>query len=323
MRALVCSELNGIEGLELGELPEPALRPASARVLIQAAGVNFPDLLITQGLYQEQPDLPFAPGMEVAGTVAEVAPGVSSVTPGARVYGFVPHGAYAEEAVVDVDSLFPIPHGMGFEAAAGLPIAYGTSYHALVDRAALTAGETLLVLGAAGGVGLAAVQIGAALGARVIGAVSSAEKQEAVLESGASEVLRYDQEGLREGLKRLAPSGVDVVYDPVGGDLTESAFRSLAWKGRHLVIGFAAGAIPSIPANLALLKGASLVGVFWGRFASTEPAANRANFTALNQMWSEGRIEPVVSAVFGLAEATTAMERLRSRQAIGKLVVTP
>lgn len=307
----------------MGELPEPEIRAGAARVLIHAAGVNFPDVLVVQGLYQDQPALPFAPGMEVAGTVAEVGAGVSSLAVGDRVFGFVPHGGYAEEVVADAESLFPMPNGMSFETAAALPIAFGTSYHALVDRAGLSAGETLLVLGAGGGVGLAAVQIGAALGAKVIGAVSSDTKADAVIAAGASLVLRYDQEGLRDGLKRLAPSGVDVVYDPVGGDLTESAFRSLAWKGRHLVIGFASGAIPQLPANLALLKGGSLVGVFWGRFAGTEPARNRNNFETLKAMWAEGRINPVVSEVFPLEAAADAMVRIGSRQAIGKLVVTP
>jgi NADPH2:quinone reductase len=239
------------------------------------------------------------------------------------VFGYVSHGAYAEQAVVEADALYPIPEGMPFEMAAGLPIAYGTSYHALADRGELRDGETLLVLGAAGGVGMAAVQIGAALGGRVIAAVSSGPKAEAAAGAGAAEVLRYDEEGLRDGLKRLAPAGVDVVYDPVGGDMTESAFRSLAWRGRHLVIGFAGGSIPSLPVNLTLLKGASLVGVFWGRFASTEPAANRANFATLSKMWEEGRIAPSVSEGYRLDEAVEALRRLEGRQAIGKLIVRP
>lgn len=323
MRALICSSLDGIESLTVGELPSPDLVPGSARVRVGATGVNFPDLLVTRGLYQEQPDLPFAPGMEMAGTVEEVSDDVATVAVGDRVFGYLSHGGYAEQTVVGAEALYPVPDEMSLETAAALPIAYGTSYHALVDRGGLAPGETLLVLGAAGGVGMAAMQLGVALGAQVIGAVSSDEKAAAVAAAGPSAVIRYDQEGLRDGLKRVAPSGVDMVYDPVGGDMTESAFRSLAWKGRHLVIGFAAGPIPSLPVNLALLKGASLVGVFWGRFAATEPAANRANFTTLTQMWSDGRIDPVVTEVFPLERAAEALGRMGSRGAIGKLVVNP
>lgn len=322
MRALICSTLDGIEGLTIGDLPSPDLGTGSARVLIEATGVNFPDLLITQGLYQDKPDLPFAPGMEMAGTVVEVSDDVTSLVVGDRVFGYLPHGGYAEEAVVDAVALYPMPDAMSFEAAAALPIAYGTSYHALVDRAALASGETLLVLGAAGGVGLAAVQIGRTVGARVIGAVSSDEKADAVSASGA-EVIRYDRQDLRDGLKQLAPGGVDVVYDPVGAEVTEAAFRSLAWKGRHLVVGFAGGGIPKLPVNLALLKGAALVGVFWGRFAALEPDANRANFAALTEMWSSGGIEPVVSEIYPLERAVEAMRLMAERGAIGKLIVRP
>lgn len=323
MRALVCSRLEGIDSLSVGDLDRPALGPGQARVEVEAAGVNYPDLLVIRGLYQDQPSLPFAPGMEVAGTVAEVGEGVGNVAVGDRVFAFVPHGGYAEEVVAPSQALFPTPEGMSSDVAASLPIAYGTGYHALVDRARLQDGETLLVLGAAGGVGMAAVQIGAALGARIIAAVSSEEKEQAVRSSGADEVIRYDHADLRDELKRLAPAGVDVVYDPVGGDSTEAAFRSTAWKGRHLVIGFAAGDIPSLPVNLALLKGSSLVGVFWGRFAATEPEANRANMAMLTEWWKDGRIDPVVSATYPLEEATEALRRIGSRGAIGKLVVRP
>lgn len=323
MRALVCSRLEGIDTLAVGDLDRPTLGPGRARVAVEAAGVNYPDLLVIRGLYQDQPPLPFAPGMEVAGTVAEVGEGVGNVAVGDRVFAFVPHGGYAEEVVVPSEALFPTPETMSSDVAASLPIAYGTGYHALVDRAALQAGETLLVLGAAGGVGMAAVQIGAALGARIIAAVSSAEKDRAVRSSGADEVIRYDRSDLRDELKRLAPAGVDVVYDPVGGESTEAAFRSTAWKGRHLVIGFAAGDIPSLPVNLALLKGSSLVGVFWGRFAAAEPQANRANMATLTEWWREGRIDPVVSKTYPLQEASAALQHIGSRGAIGKLVVHP
>ncbi len=323
MRALICSRLDGIDALSMGELPEPELVEGCALVEIEAAGVNFPDLLVIQGLYQDQPEIPFAPGMEVSGTVAEVAGGVEWPEPGDRVFGFIRHGGYAERTVTGVDVLYPLPDGMGFDVGAALPITYGTGYHALVDRARIQPGESLLVLGAAGGVGMAAVQLGATLGAEVIAAVSSTEKEEAVKASGATAVIRYDQVPVRDALKDLAPRGVDVVFDPVGGDITEQAFRSLAWRGRHLVIGFAAGTIPSLPVNLALLKGASLVGVFWGRFAATEPDRNRDNFRTLTDWVMEGRIDPVVSETFPLERATEALKRIGSRGAIGKLVVNP
>jgi NADPH2:quinone reductase len=323
MRALICSTLDGIDALTVGELPDPELTAGSARVRIEAAGVNFPDLLVTRGTYQDQPQMPFAPGMEVAGTVVETADDVASVAAGDRVFGFLPHGGFAQQTVVPAAALYPMPASMSFETAAALPIAYGTGYHALVDRGRLASGETLLVLGAAGGVGMAAVQIGAAVGAKVVGAVSSEAKERAVAGAGATEVIRYDQEALRDSLRRLAPDGVDVVYDPVGGDMTEAAFRSLAWEGRHLVIGFAAGSIPALPVNLALLKGASLVGVFWGRFAAIDPAANRANFVSLTRMWEEGRIDPVVSDAYPLDDAVEAMRLLAGREAIGKLIVRP
>jgi NADPH2:quinone reductase len=323
MRALICSRLDGPDSLEVGELPEPDLPDGAVRVQVEATGANFPDLLIIRGLYQEKPSLPFAPGMEVAGTVAEVAPGVEHVAVGDRVYAFVGWGGFAEQVVVDAHQVFEAPDGMSAETAAALPIAYGTSYHALIDRAHLEKGEILLVLGAAGGVGLAAIQIGTAVGARVVAAVSSDAKEEAVRASGATDVIRYDREDLRGRLRDLAPEGVDVVYDPVGGDVTETAFRSLGWEGRHLVIGFAGGDIPSVPANLALLKGASLVGVFWGRFASMFPDRNHANFQTLNEWWTSGRIDPTVSEVFELDRAVEALRRLESRQAIGKLIVRP
>jgi NADPH2:quinone reductase len=323
MRALICSTLDGIDALTVGELPDPELTAGSARVRIEAAGVNFPDLLVTRGLYQDQPQLPFAPGMEMAGTVVETADDVTSVAAGDRVFGFLPHGGFAEQTVAPAGALYPMPHSMSFETAAALPIAYGTGYHALVDRGRLASGDTLVVLGAAGGVGMAAVQIGVAVGAKVVGAVSSEAKGRAVASAGATEVIRYDQEALRDGLRRFAPDGVDVVYDPVGGDMTEAAFRSLAWEGRHLVIGFAAGSIPALPVNLALLKGASLVGVFWGRFATIDPAANRANFVSLTRMWEERRIDPVVSDPYPLDDAVEAMHLLAGRAAIGKLIVRP
>jgi NADPH2:quinone reductase len=323
MRAFVCSSLEGLDGVGVGELPAPELAPGTVRVAIRAAGVNFPDLLIIEGRYQTRAEPPFAPGAEFAGDVIEAAADVSTVTVGDRVYGSVPYGAFAEQVVVAAASVFTMPDGMAYEVAATLPVAFGTSYHALVDRARLAAGERLLVLGAAGGVGLAATQIGAALGARVIAAVSSEQKAGAVRAAGAAEVIRYDREDLRERLRALAPAGVDVVYDPVGGAMTDLALRSTAWNGRLLVIGFASGEIPSLPANLPLLKGCAIVGVFWGRFADMEPDHNRRNFAALARMWADRQIAPVISATFDLDGAGDALRLMRDRGAIGKLVVTP
>lgn len=323
MRAFVCSSLDGLDGVAAGELPDPELRPGAVRVGIAAAGVNFPDLLIIEGSYQTRAEPPFAPGAEFAGNVLEVADDVTGVAVGDRVYGSVPYGAYAEQVVADANALFTVPDGMDDVQAATLPVVYGTSYHALCDRAQIQPDETLLVLGAAGGVGLAATQIGAALGARVIAAVSSDDKASAVRAAGAHDVIRYDTEDLRERLRELAPGGVDVVYDPVGGPVTELALRSTAWNGRLLVIGFASGDIPKIPANLPLLKGCSVVGVFWGRFTQTEPERNRSNFAALGEMWANGQIAPVVSQTFGLEQAGEALKLMRDRGVIGKLVVTP
>lgn len=323
MRALVCSSLDGLDGVAVGELPDPEPGPGGVRIRVHAAGVNFPDLLIVRGLYQERPDLPFAPGAEVAGEVVEVGPRTSGVEIGDRVYASISHGGYAEQAAVPVDRIFHVPDGMPYEHAAVLPLAYGTAYHALVDRGELRDGETLLVLGAAGGVGLAAVQIGATLGARVIAAVSSDEKAAAVRDAGAAEVVRYDRTDLRDAMRSAAPEGADVVFDPVGGDVTEAALRSTAWRGRLLIVGFAAGDIPKLPANLPLLKGSSVVGVFWGRFARTEPARNRRNLETLGAWWTEDRIAPLISQTYDLDHATEALRRIGGRGAIGKLVVTP
>ena len=323
MRAFVCSSLDGLDGVAAGELPDPELRAGAVRVRVAAAGVNFPDVLIIQGRYQTRAEPPFAPGAELAGEVLEVADGVTGVSAGDRVYGSVPYGAYAEQVVVDAGALFAAPDGMDATQAATLPVAYGTSYHALVDRARIRPDETLLVLGAAGGVGLAATQIGAALGARVVAAVSSDDKANAARAAGAHDVIRYDREDLRDRLRELAPDGVDVAYDPVGGPVTEAALRSTAWNGRLLVIGFASGDIPKIPANLPLLKGCSVVGVFWGRFAQTEPDRNRSNFATLNELWANGQIAPVVSHTFALEHAGEALRIMRDRGAIGKLAITP
>lgn len=323
MRALVCTALDGFDGVAVGVLPDPELAPGCVRIRVRAAAVNFPDLLMIQGRYQEQPSLPFALGVELAGEVLEVADDVDGIERGDRVYAWVAHGAFAEQAVVTAATVVHIPEDMPHEIAATLPIAYGTAYHALVDRAHLADDETLLVLGAAGGVGLAATEVGVAIGARVIAAVSSDDKATAVRDAGAHEVVRYDRDDLRAALRALAPEGVDVVVDPVGGDATEAALRSLAYGGRLLVVGFASGTIPQLPANLPLLKCAAVVGVFWGRFARTEPARNRRNLDVLGAWWLEGRIDPLVSDTYALDEAPRALRRLADRAAIGKLVVLP
>ena len=322
MRAFVCSSLDGLDGVAVGELPEPPLRPGAVRVGVTTAGVNFPDLLIIEGRYQFRAEPPFAPGAEFAGKVLEVADDVSGPAVGDRVYGSVPYGAFAAQVVVDAGALFTVPDGMDDATAAALPLAYGTAYHALVDRAGVAPDETVLVLGAAGGVGLAAVQVAVACGARVIAAVSSDAKAAAASAAGAAEVVRYDREDLRERVRALAPEGVDVVFDPVGGAVTEAALRATAWNGRLLVVGFASGDIPRLPANLPLLKGSAIVGVFWGRFARTEPKRNRRNFAALAELWAEDRIAPLVADRYPLERAGEALARLHARDVIGKLVVT-
>lgn len=322
MKAVLCRSLGGPEQLLLDEVPAPRAGPGQVVVRVAAAGVNFPDFLIIQGKYQFKPEPPFSPGAEFAGTVKAVGDGVTHLAPGDMVAGIVTYGAFAEEIAVPAASLVPLPAGVDPQAAAAFGLTYGTSYHALKDRAALQPGETLLVLGAAGGVGLAAVELGKLMGARVIAAASSPEKLETCRRYGADATIDYEKTDLREALKPLAPQGVDVVYDPVGDRFSEPAFRSLAWKGRHLVVGFAAGQIPKLPLNLALLKGASLVGVFWGDFAKREPAANAANLRQLAEWMLAGRIKPLVSRTFPLARAGEAIAELASRRAQGKIVVT-
>jgi NADPH2:quinone reductase len=323
MRALVCSSLDGLDGVAVGELAAPDLRPGTVRIRVGAAAVNFPDLLMIRGMYQDRPDLPFAPGAEVAGDVVEVADDVGGIRPGDSVYAWTGHGGFAEEVVAAATAVVHVPEDMPDEIATTLPIAYGTAYHALLDRGDLRDEQTLLVLGAAGGVGLAATQVGAAVGARVIAAVSSDEKAEAVEDAGAHEVVRYDRTPLREALAGLAPDGVDVVFDPVGGDATEAALRSTAYGGRLLIVGFASGDIPTIPANLPLLKSCAVVGVFWGRFARTEPDRNRRNLETLGRWWLDGRIDPLVSRTYALDDAVDALRRMDERGAVGKLVILP
>jgi NADPH2:quinone reductase len=319
MRAVVCDHVGDPPFVRVGELPEPVAGAGQVEIVVAASGANFPDVLMVRGQYQFRPEPPFAPGLEVAGTVASG----DGFRAGERVMAFVSHGGWAERVVADAANVFPMPPGMPFEVGAVLPVVYGTAIHALVDRGGLTPGETLVVLGGAGGVGLAAVQVGRVLGARVVAVVGSDDKEGAATAAGADAVVRHDRDDLRGAPRAAAPDGVDGAFDPVGGDATEVAFRSLSWGGRLLVVGFAAGAIPAIPANLPLLKGASLVGVFWGRFADQAPDANRAHFATLTDWWEHGKIAPAITGRFGLDDGAEVLARLAGRRVVGKLVVTP
>ena len=324
MKAIVCKAWGLPETLLVEQQPD--LIPAAGEVVIDimAAGVNFPDVLIIQNKYQFKPALPFTPGNELAGTVRAVGAGVTQYHVGDRVFAFVPQGAFAQQVAVAANAVMPMAPGMDFDTAAAITLTYGTSHHAVVDRAQLKAGETMLVLGAAGGVGLAAIEIGKALGARVIAAASTAEKLAVCKEHGADVLINYTTEDLREAIKAATDGkGPDVVYDPVGGGYTEPAFRSIAWRGRYLVIGFANGDIPKIPLNLPLLKGASLVGVFWGDYARHEPAHNIAAMHELMTWLSEGKIRPHISARYALADTPQALNDMASRKVTGKIVILP
>jgi NADPH:quinone reductase len=324
MKALLCRALGPIESLAVGDIASPV--PAKGQVLIdvKAAGVNFPDILMVQGKYQFKPPLPFAPGCEMAGIVASVGEGVTHVKPGDRALALVMHGAFAEEAVADAAGVIPLPDAVDFATAASFMFTYGTSFHALKDRAALQPGETLLVLGAAGGVGLAAVELGKLMGARVIAAASSEEKLEVCRSRGADASINYASEDLRDRIKALTEGrGVDVVYDPVGGDYSEPALRSMAWKGRFLVVGFANGEIPRVPLNLALLKGCSIVGVFWGSFTTREPKANASNVRQLIEWIAASKLRPFVSESYSLARGVEALQAMQARKVKGKVVILP
>src|SRR5437762_10108380 len=304
VKAVLCKQYGPPETLVVEELPSPRAGPGEAVVSVKAASVNFPDVLIIQNKYQFKPPLPFSPGSELAGVVKEVGAGVSSGRPGDKVMAFTTYGAFAEEVKTEAARLLPIPEGMDFKSAAAFVLTYGTSDHALRDRGALRAGETLLVLGAAGGVGLAAIEIGKALGARVIACASSDEKLAVCREHGADGAINYATEDLRNRIKALTGgNGPDVIYDPVGGPYTELALRSIAWRGRLLVVGFAAGEIPKIPLNLTLLKGCSIVGVFWGEFSRREPDRFADSMARLGRWYSEGRLKPHVSQTFLLERA--------------------
>jgi len=323
MKAILCKQFGPPESLVIEDIPSPRPGAGEAVITMKAASLNFPDVLVIQNKYQFKPPLPFSPGSELAGIVKEVGPEVKNVKPGDKVIAFTTYGAFAEEVKTEALRLIPMPKGMSFETGAAFLLTYGTSDHALRDRANLKAGETLLVLGAAGGVGLAAIEIGKALGARVIACASTDDKLAVCKEHGADEGINYATEDLRERIKTLTGGkGVDVVYDSVGGPYSEPAFRSIAWRGRLLVVGFAAGDIPKLPLNLALLKGASIVGVFWGDFARREPKAFAESIGQLGRWYAEGKLKPHVSQTFPLAKAVDALKLMAARQVKGKVVLT-
>ncbi|MCG2459735.1 NADPH:quinone oxidoreductase family protein [Flavobacteriaceae bacterium F89] len=322
MKAIRCKTYGAPSLLVMEEME--SLSPDVNEVVVQlkACGINFPDTLIIQGLYQLKPKLPFTPGSDFAGVVKSVGEGVKHLAIGDAVFGIVPFGALAEEVVVSANTCFQKPDKMDFPVAASFMMAYGTSYHALRDRAKIKAGETLLVLGASGGVGLAAVELGKRMGATVIAAASTDEKLELCSKYGADRTINYSNEDLKSTLKKLTDSkGVDVIFDPVGGDYAETAFRGMAWEGRYLVVGFASGTIPKIPLNLPLLKGASIVGVFWGGFALGNPEANMQNTMTLMQWYAEGKLSPHIHRIYELKDSPKALEEMMYRKVMGKLVV--
>jgi NADPH:quinone reductase len=322
MQAWICNEASGPEALTWQESPTPEPGPGEVRVAIKAASLNFPDLLIVQGKYQMKPPLPFVPGAEFAGVVEAVGEGVKHLSVGSHVAGFGGTGGFGTHTIAKAAVLMPLPPAFSFEDGAAFLCTYGTTYHALMDRAALKAGETVLVLGAAGGVGTAAIQIAKAAGAKVIAAASTDEKCALCKELGADATINYSTQNLRDELKTLTEGkGPDVIYDPVGGDLTEQAFRSIGWRGRLLVVGFANGAIPSLPLNLTLLKGASVMGVFWGEFARREPQANAACLMQLAAWYMEGKIKPVIEHKLPMSQLKEAFALMGTRQVRGKVVL--
>ena len=322
MKAWLCENPTGPEALEWKDVPDPEPEPHEVRVAVRAASLNFPDLLIVQGRYQVKPPLPFVPGAEFAGTIDRVGSAVKLLRPGDAVAAVGTHGGFAELACVDARHLMPLPPGFAFDEGSAFIFTYGTAHHALADRGRLGAGETLLVLGAAGGVGSAAVQVGKAMGARVIAAASSDAKCALCREIGADATINYATENVRDAIKRLTDGrGVDVVCDPVGGDLAEPVFRSLAWRGRYLVVGFAQGSIPSLPLNLPLLKGTSIVGVYWGEFVRREPQRNAEALAQLAAWHGEGRVKPAIDQRLPMRDLHAAFARMAARDVRGKLVL--
>jgi NADPH:quinone reductase len=323
VKALQCVVHGLPETLVVNDVAIPEPGKGEVRVKVHAAGVNFPDVLIIQNLYQFKPPLPFSPGGEASGVVDAVGEGVTAYKPGDRVITMIGNGAMAEYLIATEARVVPMADAMPFDIGAGFTMTYGTSHHALKQRANLQPGETLLVLGAAGGVGLAAVELGKAMGAKVIAAASTDEKLALCKQYGADELVNYSTDGWRDEIKRITGGkGVDVVYDPVGDKYAEPAFRSIAWNGRYLVVGFAGGQIPSLPLNLPLIKGASIVGVFWGAFTAAEPKLHRENMAELLRWYAEGRLKPYVSKHYPLAQGADAIRWMMDRKATGKVVVT-
>jgi len=320
MKAVLCKDWGPPDALVVEDIPSPKPGKGQLLVSVKASGVNFPDVLLIQNKYQFKPELPFSPGSEIAGVVRQVGEGVHGFMPGDRVMAHIRWGGYAEEAVVDEALLAPVPADIDFTVAASFGLVYATAYHALKDRAGIRAGETLLVLGAAGGVGLAAVELGKLFGARVIACASSEEKLETCKRFGAEVAINYEREDLREALKNLGRA-VDIALDPVGGKYSEPAVRAMAWKGRYLVVGFASGEIPKIPLNLTLLKGCSIVGVFWGEFARRERDLNAANLKELTAWLRARKINPLVSASYPLERAADALNDMMNRKVQGKVVL--
>jgi NADPH:quinone reductase len=324
MRAVRAHDLSGPSGLRVDEVPDPTVGPGQVLIEVRAAGVNFPDVLLTRGMYQFKPNPPFSPGGECAGIVREIGAGVTRVVPGDRVAATIVNGAYVEKICLPEATVVKLPDAVGFEVGAATLLTYATTYHALVDRAALRKGETLLVLGAAGGVGIAAVELGALLGANVIAAASSEDKLAFCRSKGANHGIDYSREDLKEHVKKLTGGkGADVVYDPVGGSHAEAALRATAWEGRYLVVGFASGDIPKIPLNLVLLKGCQIVGVFWGSFAMRHPERNRAHADQIFAWIAEGKLAPAIDDILPFTDAGLALERLEQRRVKGKLVLKP
>ena len=330
MKALQCVELGMPDKLQINEVPDPEVLPGHVLIDNKAASVNFPDVLMIQGLYQFQPELPFSPGGESAGIVSSIGEGVDNISVGDRVFAMTGLGAFAEKIIAPEHAVVKIPETMSFETAAALPMTYGTSLYALKQRAELKEGETLLVLGAAGGVGLATVELGKAMGAKVIAAASTQEKVDLCIQHGADEGFIYptgklnrdQQKELSSKIKELTGGmGANVVYDPVGDDYSEPCIRATAWDGRYLVIGFAAGEIPKIPINLALLKGMKIVGVFWGAWVGMFPEENKKNFQELFELHSDGKINPEVSDSFSLDDGALAIAHLKDRKAKGKVII--
>ncbi len=322
MQAWLCENPVGVDALNWKELPTPQPGPGQVLIRIQAASLNFPDLLIVQNKYQMKPELPFVPGSEYAGTIEAVGEDVKHLVVGQTVACLSGTGGFATHTLAPSKLCLPLPDGFSATDGAAFIMTYATSHHALVDRAQLKTGETVLILGAAGGVGTAAIQIAKAMGAKVIAAASTDEKCALCSSLGADETINYSQQNLREALKELTQGrGPDVIYDPVGGELAEPAFRSIAWRGRYLVVGFAGGPIPSLPLNLPLLKGASLVGVFWGDFARREPQANAAMMVELSQWYAQGKIKPVIDRTLPMSELKAAYTLMGSRSVKGKLVM--